>query len=189
MRVADIMTVFSDHDFRLDVSTLRRIAQFLRQQRSSMAPSRATTLAGIERLLSSAGVGAWLRSNACTWPAFFAALPGLCGVLPAEELLQLIPLKKARYYSIASSPRRMVGLLDVLVGLSGDEAYPGQASSFLHSARTGDGVDFRIVRVPSFRLSVTRTAPSLCVSVGLCANAQLHPRARGADCGGGERGS
>ncbi|MCG6499526.1 bifunctional cytochrome P450/NADPH--P450 reductase [Kitasatospora sp. A2-31] len=98
-----------------------------------------------------------LRSGALTWPA----------------LLELLPVRRPRHYSVSSSPAADPGHVDLMVSLlqgparSGQGTYRGTGSGYLSGLRPGDTVLARLQPCrEAFRIDHSATTPVIMVAAG-----------------------
>ena len=118
---------------------------------------------------------AWLKEaqpGGCDWVTVMERLPTIrAGLAGPAELLSLLPVQHARYYSASSAPLLQPGSLELTVGAHsfpgpGGSRKDGVCSSYLRRLTAGDFVELRVIRVPHFRLPLSNFAPVLVVASG-----------------------
>ncbi|WP_112264511.1 cytochrome P450 [Lentzea terrae] len=93
--------------------------------------------------------------------------------LPFERYLELLPVMRARHYSISSSAAASPGEVDLMVSLlsaphrGGDGTFEGIASRYLQTVDAGDVIQARVLAAgDSFRLPIDPSVPVILVSAG-----------------------
>ncbi|WP_409236554.1 bifunctional cytochrome P450/NADPH--P450 reductase [Streptomyces sp. PA5.6] len=99
--------------------------------------------------------------------------PALRGRLPWPVLLELLPPRRARHYSISSSPAASPGHADLMVSLlsapdrSGRGTFRGTGSSYLHGLRPGDTLHARVQPCrDAFRIPADAHTPVIMIGAG-----------------------
>lgn len=93
--------------------------------------------------------------------------------LPFERYLELLPVMRARHYSISSSAHASPGEVDLMVSLlsaphrGGEGTFQGIASRYLQTVHAGDVIQARVLTAgDSFRLPLDPDVPVILVSAG-----------------------
>ncbi|MGW6529273.1 bifunctional cytochrome P450/NADPH--P450 reductase [Streptomyces venezuelae] len=99
--------------------------------------------------------------------------PALRGQLPWPALLELLPPRRPRHYSISSSPAAAPGHADLMVSLlsapdrSGRGTFRGTGSSYLHGLRPGDTLHARVQPCrDAFRIPTDAHTPVIMIGAG-----------------------
>ncbi|GAB2805385.1 bifunctional cytochrome P450/NADPH--P450 reductase [Lentzea nigeriaca] len=93
--------------------------------------------------------------------------------LPFERYLEMLPVMRARHYSISSSAHASPGEVDLMVSLlsaphrGGDGTFHGIASHYLQTVTAGDVIQARVLAAgDAFRLPIDPSVPVILVSAG-----------------------